>query len=228
VLAEQAKTWLEAAAGLVKERQNLAKLSDTSYLDQGKEGMDNIRASIAGMEDQEKLLLEQRTQRVQNMRRFTALAIGLSSIFGIIFLLIAGLTVSRQIGAAAKAQTQIKALNADLERRVEQRTAALKAESAARLESEGRLAAVIKSAMDYAGWQGQVWFPPGGLRLLATPRPTTGRRIIPITSAGPMRNSRTVGRRRKLVPNQQSGKVQNVYFVDQPIRAPSSPLFSMI
>jgi PAS domain S-box-containing protein len=148
VLAEQAKNRLDAAADLVKARQNLAKLPDASYLDQGKGAMDKIRASIAGMEEQEKLLLEQRTQRVQNMRRFTALAIGLSSIFEIIFLFIAGLTVSREMRVAAKAQTQIKALNADLERRVEQRTAALQVESAARLESEGRLAAVIKSAMD--------------------------------------------------------------------------------
>jgi PAS domain S-box-containing protein len=148
VLAEQAKTQLDATADLVNARQNLAKIPDAAHLDHGKEVMDKIRASIAGMEDQEKLLLEQRTQRVQNTRRFTALVIGLSSIFGIIFLFIAGLTVSREIGVAAKAQTQIRALNADLERRVEQRTAALEAESSARLESEGRLAAVIKSAMD--------------------------------------------------------------------------------
>jgi PAS domain S-box-containing protein len=148
VLAEQAKNRLDAAADLVKARQNLAKLPEASYLDQGKQAMDKIRASIAGMEEQEKLLLEQRTQRVQNMRRFTALAIGLSSILEIIFLFIAGLTVNREMRVAAKAQTQIKALNADLERRVEQRTAALQAESAARLESECRLAAVIKSAMD--------------------------------------------------------------------------------
>jgi PAS domain S-box-containing protein len=148
VLAEQAKTRLEAAADLVKARQNLAKVSDASYLDKGKEVMDKIRASIAGMEDQEALLLEQRTQRARNTRRLTGSAIGLCTILGIVFLFIAGLTVSREIRIAARAQTQVKALNADLEQRVEQRTAALKAESAARLESEGRLAAVIKSAMD--------------------------------------------------------------------------------
>jgi PAS domain S-box-containing protein len=148
VLAEQANTRLNAAADLVKARQNLAKFPDASYLDQGKEAMEKVRASVAGMEDQEALLLEQRTQRARNTRRLAGSAIGLCTILGIVFLFIAGLTVSRGIRIAARAQTQVKALNADLGRRVEHRTAALKAESAARLESEGRLAAVIKSAMD--------------------------------------------------------------------------------
>ena len=57
--------------------------------------MYHFRASIAGMEDQEKLLLEQRTQRVRNTRRFASSAIGFDSILGIVFLSIAGLTVSR-------------------------------------------------------------------------------------------------------------------------------------
>ena len=148
VLAEQVRTRLDAAANLVKAQQNSGKFSNSSYLDQGKEVMDKVRASIAGMEDQEKLLLEQRTQRVQKIRRLTALVIGFSSILGIVFLSIAGLTVSREMRVATKAQAEVKALNLDLERRVEQRTAALEAESSARLESEGRLAAVIKSAMD--------------------------------------------------------------------------------
>jgi PAS domain S-box-containing protein len=148
VLAEQANARLNAAAGLVKARQYLAKFPDAPYLDQGKETMDKVRASVAGMEGQERLLLGQRTERARYTRRWAGSAIGLGSILGIIFLLIAGLTVSREMRVAAEAQTQIKALNADLERRVEHRTTALHAESAARLESEGRLAAVIKSAMD--------------------------------------------------------------------------------
>jgi PAS domain S-box-containing protein len=147
-LADQAKTRLEAAADLVKARRYTTKVPDAAYLDKGKEVMDKIRASTAGIEDQEKLLLEQRTQRARNTRRLTGLAIGLGSILGIVFLFIAGLTVNRGIRIAAKAQTQLKALNADLEERVEQRTATLQAETAARLESEGRLEGVIASAMD--------------------------------------------------------------------------------
>jgi PAS domain S-box-containing protein len=148
VLTELAKTRLEAAADLAKARQNRAGLLAASYLDKGKEVMDKIRAAIAEMEDEEKSLLVQRTLRAGKTRRLVGSAIGLGSTLGIIFLSIAGLTVSRGIRIAAKAQGQVKALNADLEQRVEQRTAALQAESAARMESEGRLAGVIASAMD--------------------------------------------------------------------------------
>jgi len=44
---------------------------------------------------------------------------------GVVFLSVAGFTVSREIDISARARTEIKALNADLERRVAQRTAAL-------------------------------------------------------------------------------------------------------
>ena len=56
----------------------------------------------------------------------------LGSILGVLFLSIAGMSLSREIGVSARARAQVKALNASLERRVEQRTAALEAEAAAR------------------------------------------------------------------------------------------------
>jgi PAS domain S-box-containing protein len=156
MLAKQANLRLEEAANLVAMRRQsdetpamTRSIQGKQAMDeQGKHAMDTVRSTVREMEDREKQLLEQRTQRVRRTRRFTRSAIGLSSILGIIFLSIAGIMVSRQISVAAHAQGQVKALNADLERRVEQRTAALEAEAAARLESEGRLAAVIKWATD--------------------------------------------------------------------------------
>ena len=156
VLVKQANLRLEEGANLVALRRQLGEtLAMTRPIqgkqamdEQGKQAMDAVRSTIQEMEDQEKLLLEQRTQRARGTRRFTSSAIGLGSALGIIFLSIAGITVSREIGVAAHAQGQVKTLNADLEQRVEQRTEALKAEAAARLESEGRLAAVINSATD--------------------------------------------------------------------------------
>jgi PAS domain S-box-containing protein len=151
VLTELAKTRLESAADLVKARQNWAGLPAASYLDKGKEVMDKIRSVIAGMEDQEKLLLEQRIQRARNTRRLTSSAIGLASILGVVFLSIAGLSVSRGIRAADKAQAQVKSLNADLEQRVELRTAALQSEVAVRKrieEMRERLAAIVESSDD--------------------------------------------------------------------------------
>ena len=147
-LVEQANIRLEDAADLVAARRQSGETPSIDRVTRGKKAMDAVRATVQEMEDEEKLLQEQRTRRARSTRRFTSSAIALGSILGIIFLSIAGLTVSREIRVAAKAQARVKALNADLERRVEQRTAALEAEAAARLESEGRLAAVIKSAMD--------------------------------------------------------------------------------
>ena len=117
---------------------------------QGKQAMDAVRSAVQEMEDQEKLLLEQRIQRqrARGTWRFTSSAIGLGSILGIVFLSIAGLTVSREIRVAAKAQTEVKVLNADLERRVEQRTAVLEAEVAARKQTEVRLEAQVSEVAD--------------------------------------------------------------------------------
>jgi PAS domain S-box-containing protein len=148
VLVKQAMFRLGEAADLVAARRQSGETPAIARLTQGKQATDAVRSTVQEMEDQEKLLLEQRTQHARGTRRFTSSAIGLGSILGIIFLSIAGLTVSREIRVAARAQAQVKSLNADLERRVEQRTAALEAEAAARLESEGRLAAVIKFATD--------------------------------------------------------------------------------
>jgi PAS domain S-box-containing protein len=148
VLVKQVKFRLEESAELVAARRQSGETPAIAQLTQGKQTMDMVRSTVQQMEDQEKLSLEQRTQHARGTRRFTSSAIGLGSILGIIFLSIAGLTVNREIRVAARAQAQVKTLNADLEQRVEQRTAALEAEMAARLESEGRLAAVIKSALD--------------------------------------------------------------------------------
>jgi two-component system, sensor histidine kinase and response regulator len=139
ILEEQTRNRLEAAADLVKARRDLARVPDASSLDQGKELMDKVRASIAGMEVQEKLLLEERTQRVRNTRRLTSLAVGSGSILGITFLLVAGAVIDRESRATAKSQAQVRSLNANLERRVQERTEQLELEAASHRETEVRL-----------------------------------------------------------------------------------------
>jgi PAS domain S-box-containing protein len=103
--------------------------------------MDAARLTVKQMEDEEKGVLEKRTQRARVARDFTGSIIALGSILGVIFLSIAGITVNREIGIAARARAQVKALNSDLERRVEQRTTALQSEVAARIETEAKLRA---------------------------------------------------------------------------------------
>ncbi len=137
----QANARIEACQALVALRQNTRTVPTELQLERGKQLMDATRATVEGMESEEKRLLEQRTRHARAAQHFTISVIGLGSLLGVVFLSIAGVTVSREIGISARARAQVNALNADLERRVAQRTEALG-------ESEGRLAGVIQSAMD--------------------------------------------------------------------------------
>ena len=141
VLREQANARIDAAKKLVALRQNTGTVPTELQLEQGKQIMDATRATVERMVAGEKQLLEQRSQHTRTAQRFTISVIGLGSLLGVVFLSIAGVTVSREIGISARARAQVNALNADLERRVAQRTEALG-------DSEGRLAGVIQSAMD--------------------------------------------------------------------------------
>ena len=150
VLAGQAKTRLESARDLVAARQKSGAAPAVAELTHDKQLMDAARASVDRIEEGQKWLLEQRSRRARAARQWTGSAIALGSIFGVIFLSIAGITVSREIGVSARARSQIKTLNADLERRVEQRTAALQSEIAARTEIQGQLRASEERFEDMA------------------------------------------------------------------------------
>ena len=141
LLQEQAKAKIAASWDLVAIRERERRPPTEVELKPGKRIMDGARATIALMESEEKRLLEQRVEQARAARRSTLTVIALGSILGAAFLSVAGVTVTREVGISARARAQVNALNADLERRVAQRTAALG-------ESEGRLAGVIQSAMD--------------------------------------------------------------------------------
>jgi PAS domain S-box-containing protein len=148
VLEEQTNDQVRDVEAIVATRQNRGKIPAVALFEHGKRDMDAVRVTVAQMEVAERVLLALRTQRARAAQHSSSVVITLGSLLGVLFLTVAGVTVSREIGVSARARGQVKALNADLEQRVEQRTAALAAEAAARQESEGRLAAVIKSAMD--------------------------------------------------------------------------------
>ena len=148
LLEQQVNNQVENVDEIVATRQNTGKISAVALFAQGKHDMDALRITVEQMEATERGLLASRTQSAHEAKHSSTVVIALGSLLGVIFLSFAGMRVSREIGVSARGRAQIKALNTDLERRVEQRTAALEAEAAARLESESRLAAVIKSAMD--------------------------------------------------------------------------------
>ena len=138
-LEAQANARIDFAANVVVIRQNTRRPPTAAQLEQGKQAMDTARATITAMEDAEKQLLEQRTGSTHAAQRFHLSLIALGALAGLIFLSAAGATVNREIGISARARRQVISLNVDLERRVEQRTAALQSEIAARREIEARL-----------------------------------------------------------------------------------------
>jgi CHASE3 domain sensor protein len=151
VLEEQANNQVEDIEEIVATRQNTGKIPTVALFEQGKHVMDAVRITVEQMEVAERGLLALRTQRAYAAQHSSSVVIALGSVLGVIFLSIAGITVSREIGVSTRARAQVKALNAGLERRVEQRTAALQAEVAARKRTEEireRLAAIVDSSDD--------------------------------------------------------------------------------
>jgi signal transduction histidine kinase len=125
ILVEQVKSRENDVAVLVDARQNSGKIPPVAYLSHDKQLMDAARITVAAMVAAEKRLLEVRRQHSRETQHLTDSAIGLGSLLSVIFLSIAGVTVSREIRSTARSEAQVRFLNADLERRVEQRTKAL-------------------------------------------------------------------------------------------------------
>ena len=150
-LDRQATAKLALIRDLVAARQNFNAIPSLDQLSQGKQLMDQVRASISGIEAAEDQLLVQRSERARATRHLTTTAVGLGCLFEIIFLAIAGTMVSRELGVSARARAQIKALASNLERHVAERTAELRSEVAARIASEAKLrnqAALLELADD--------------------------------------------------------------------------------
>ena len=141
VLRQQTKNKIQASADLIIVRQQTKMTPTLAQLEYGRQLMAAVRKTEQQMVDEEKRLLAIRIRRTQATRRLTGTVTLLASIVGIVFLLMAGFAIVRQLEISARVSAQIDALNEDLEHRVEQRTTALR-------ESENRLGGIIQSAMD--------------------------------------------------------------------------------
>jgi PAS domain S-box-containing protein len=141
VLEPQVRAALEFAESIVAKRRQMHAFPGASEILGTERLMAAVRATTQEMQAAETRLLSQRTQKTRAGRRLTSFIIVVGMLVGAGLLALARLAVNREIAVSARARAQVNALNADLERRVAQRTAALG-------ESEGRLAGVIQSAMD--------------------------------------------------------------------------------
>ena len=140
VLGPQVIVKIEASDKLVAERRRTGAVPTVLQLEQGRRIMEEVRATVQLMEADEERLLVTRTQKARKAQRLT-ISIGvLGSLLGMVFLVVAGFAIRRQVAASARARAQLSALNSDLESRVEQRTAALQSEMTVRNQAEQVLA----------------------------------------------------------------------------------------
>jgi PAS domain S-box-containing protein len=103
------------------------------------------------MYDEEVRLLSLRTQRAGAGQLLTKLIAIIGAFLGVGLWLLARFAVNREIDVSARARAQLSTLNAELEQRVQRRTAALQMEIADRKQAQEtaeRLAAVVESSDD--------------------------------------------------------------------------------
>jgi PAS domain S-box-containing protein len=153
VLEPQMADAIGFADHLVSARQNARAIPGASEIKQSERVVDAVRDTIHQMQAEEMQLLNERSQKTGAARRLTTFVTVAGTLVGAVFLLLAGFAVNREIGVSARARTQVSALNAELE----QRTAAVQSEIAARSATEQKLRAseelsrlFLDSIKDYA------------------------------------------------------------------------------
>jgi PAS domain S-box-containing protein len=128
-LVDQAKNRIESARDLAAVRRSSGRPPTLAQIDQDKVIMDATRTTIQEMEVGENRLLAQRILSALRERQFTRYTIDF--ILGALLLSIAGVALRRKLSRTASARVQATAREADLELRVDQRTAGLRALAAA-------------------------------------------------------------------------------------------------
>jgi PAS domain S-box-containing protein len=125
VFASRAGSAVEAVQEIVVERESTGNVPSPARFERGKQTMDSARSAVADMEAAESRILDRRARNSHATRRFNLVVEALGSVLGIIFLSFAAAMINREIGISTHARAQLKALNADLERRVAERTQAV-------------------------------------------------------------------------------------------------------
>jgi len=135
VLELQVRTALEFAESIISKRRKLQSGSGRDALETERL-LDELLATTRDMYGEEARLLSQRAPRIREGQRQSSLIAMGGVFFGACLWGLARLAVNREIDISSRAQAQINTLNAELEERVEQRTAALLSEIAERERAE--------------------------------------------------------------------------------------------
>jgi PAS domain S-box-containing protein len=135
-LEPEVRAAVEFAEGIVaKRRQHLAVPGPGEVLETERL-MDAVRDTNKEMQAEEERLLSERIRETEAGQRLTSFIMVVGMLVGAALLGVARFAVNREIEVSARGRAQIITLNAELEQRVEQRTAALQSEITERNRAE--------------------------------------------------------------------------------------------
>jgi len=151
VLEPQVRTALEFAESIIAKRRKLGAYVGGSDALEIEGLIDAVHATTGDMHAEETRLLSQRTQRTAAEQRLARIIAIVGAFLKVGSWILAFLVIIREISISARAQSQLNTLNAELEQRVKERTAALQSEIAERRRAQEiaeHLAAVVESSDD--------------------------------------------------------------------------------
>jgi PAS domain S-box-containing protein len=151
VVEQQARTALEFAESVIAKRKKLGAYPGGSDALETERIIVAVRATTQDMLAEETRLLGQRTQRAAAGQRLTRITAVVGVFLEVGLWVLAFLVVIREIDVSARALARLNTLNAELEQRVEERTAALQSEITDRRHAQEiaeHLAAVVESSSD--------------------------------------------------------------------------------
>ena len=148
VLEPQVRTALEFAESIIATRRKTQAYPGGSDALEIERLLDVVRATTHDMYAEESRLLVLRTQTAHAGQRLTRIIAIVGGFLGAGLWGLARLAVNREIDISAAARAQISTLNAELEQRVSQRTAALESEIAERKRAEGAREQVLEELAD--------------------------------------------------------------------------------
>ena len=151
VVETQVRLALEFADSIIAKRRRVGAYPGSSDALEIERLIVAVRATTQDMYAEETRLLSQRTQTAAAGQQLTRIVSVVGVFFEVGLWVLAFLVVIREIDSSARARAQLNTLNAELEQRVEERTAALQLEITDRRRTQEmaeRLAAVVESSGD--------------------------------------------------------------------------------
>jgi signal transduction histidine kinase len=123
----------------LRSREGLAEAAQPANLGVGQELMGQIRGRLDTMKAEEVRLLQLRTEQADRSSRNTKILLAAGQLMAIFFLCAAGLAIAEEMKRRGRAEEEVRQLNLDLERRVEERTEELANQTRELARSNGEL-----------------------------------------------------------------------------------------